>query len=189
MAYDLARLHAQAGEQTRRFLAAIPADAWAHVSNCPPWTVRDLVNHLVAENWWTPELIHGKSIAEVGDRFDGDVLGDDPLAAYDASQTVAQAALDEPGAMDAPCAVSYGPVPGSVYAAHRLIDVAIHGWDFAASTGQDARLPDDLVQALWDLFKDQAEDFGRSGYFKPNVAVPPDADLQTRLLAIFGRQA
>jgi len=34
-------------------------------------------------------------------------------------------------ARSTPCAMSYGPVPGSVYADHRFIDVLIHGWDLA----------------------------------------------------------
>ena len=31
-------------------------------------------------------------------------------------------------------AVSYGPVPGEIYAGHRFIDVLIHGWDVAKAT-------------------------------------------------------
>ena len=73
----------------------------------------------------------GKTIEEVGDRLDGDVLGTDPLRAYDDSSIVAAAVFREPGAMERPCAVSYGPVPGSVYCGHRFIDVLIHGWDVA----------------------------------------------------------
>ena len=82
----------------------------------------------------------GKTIDEVGDRYDGDVLGDDPSAAYDASARVAGDAFARPGAMEAPVAVSYGPVPGEIYAGHRFIDVLIHGWDLAVATGQDSTL-------------------------------------------------
>jgi uncharacterized protein (TIGR03086 family) len=75
------------------------------------------------------------------------VLGGDPLSAYDASAQVAAAAFEAPAALDAPCAVSYGPVPGSVYAGHRFIDVLIHAWDLAVATGQDTTLDIDLVEA------------------------------------------
>ena len=100
-------------------------------------TVRDLVNHVVSGNFWVDELMAGKTIEEVGDRLDGDVLGEDPVAAYDASAQVAAAAFKAEGAMERPAAVSYGPVPGEVYCGHRFIDVLIHGWDLAASTGQE----------------------------------------------------
>jgi hypothetical protein len=42
--------------------------------------VRDLVNHVVAEEFWTAPLLRGKTIREVGSQFDGDVLGEDPLS-------------------------------------------------------------------------------------------------------------
>ena len=44
------------------------------------WTVRHLVNHLAGEDLWAPPLLAGSTIAEVGDRFEGDVLGAEPLA-------------------------------------------------------------------------------------------------------------
>jgi hypothetical protein len=74
----------------------------------------------------------------VGDRLDGDVVGNDALAADEKSATLAAATFEAPGALAAPCAVSYGPVPGSVYCGHRFIDVLIHGWDVAVATGQDS---------------------------------------------------
>jgi uncharacterized protein (TIGR03086 family) len=93
----------------------------------------------VSGNLWAAELTAGRTIDEVDDRLDGDVLGDDPLGAYDASATAAAAAFELPSTLDAPCAVSYGPVPGSVYAGHRFVDVLIHGWDVGIATGQDPR--------------------------------------------------
>jgi len=38
------------------------------------------VNHLAGEDLWAPPLLAGSTIAEVGDRFEGDVLGAEPLA-------------------------------------------------------------------------------------------------------------
>src|SRR6516225_3393562 len=75
---------------------------------------RGLVNHLVAGNLWAAELAAGGTIEGVGSRLDGDLLGDDPAAAYAASASASAAVFRRPGALDAPCAVSYGPVPGSV---------------------------------------------------------------------------
>jgi uncharacterized protein (TIGR03086 family) len=121
--------------------------------------------------------------------FDGDMLGDDPARAYDDSAVVAAAAFRAPGAMDAPCAVSYGPVPGSIYCGHRFVDVLIHGWDIAKSTGQDATLLPDLVDACWQVLEPQLELLVASGLFGEAVPVADDADAQTRLLAVLGRRA
>src|SRR3712207_7783209 len=75
--------------------------------SCEGWDVRELVNHVVSGNFWAGELARGKTIEEVGDRLDGDVIGDDALTAYDASARAASEAFRAPGAMEAPCAVSY----------------------------------------------------------------------------------
>ena len=89
--------------------------------------------------------------------------------------------------MDAPCAVSYGPVPGSVYAGHRFIDVFIHGWDLAAATGQDTALDPGLMQACRQVLEPQLEVFRGAGALGAEVAVPPGASVQARFLARLGR--
>ena len=186
---DLLAAHRQALDATRGLVAGVGADTWAAASPCEGWDVRELVNHIVTGNWWAAELAAGRTIEQVGDRLDGDVLGDDPLAAYDASAEAAHAAFAAPGALDAPCAVSYGPVPGSVYAGHRTLDVAIHGWDLAAATGQGRTLDPALVDALWEIVTPQADLLRGSGMFGGDVEAPPGADSQTRLLALLGRDA
>ncbi|MEO5975463.1 MAG: maleylpyruvate isomerase N-terminal domain-containing protein, partial [Ilumatobacteraceae bacterium] len=112
---DLAQLHRQALAATRNVIAGIKSDQW-HVSTpCAEWDVRELANHLIAGNWWAAELANGATISSVGDRLDGDVLGTDPLRAYDDSAAVAANVFEREGVMSAPCAVSYGPVPGAMY--------------------------------------------------------------------------
>ena len=189
MDVDLPELHAQALDATRRNVAGVGRGQWGDASVCDGWTVRELVNHVVTGNYWAEELASGKTIEAVGDRLDGDVLGDDPTAAYDDSAARAAAAFRAPGAMDAPCAVSYGPVPGSVYCGHRFLDVLVHGWDVAKSTGQDTRLDPDLVEALWVVVEPQLEMLAGSGAFGTRVDAPPGADRQMQLLEALGRRA
>jgi len=187
MALDLPKLHEQALAQTRRYMAGIRDDQWDASTPCAGWTVRDLANHVVSGNLWAAELARGKTIAEVGDRLDGDVLGADPLAAYDESATAADVAFRAPGAMEAACAVSYGPVPGEVYAGHRFLDVLIHGWDLARATGQDTALPPDLVEGCWAVVEPQRDLLVGSGMFGDHHDVPAGADRQAGLLALLGR--
>jgi uncharacterized protein (TIGR03086 family) len=187
-AFDLADVHARALRATGLLVAAVGSDQWANPTPCDDWDVRTLVNHVVSGNWWAGELAAGKTIEEVGDRLDGDVLGDDPAAAYESSAVVAEAVFRAPGAMDAMCAVSYGPVPGSVYAGHRFIDVLVHGWDLAKGTGQGTTLDAELAEACWAVVEPQAELLRGSGAFDTDVAAPEGADTQTRLLAALGRR-
>ena len=146
-----------------------------------------LVNHLVSGNLWAAELATGAAIEDVGSRFGGELLGADPAGAYAESAAAAAAAFGRPGALDAPCAVSYGPVPGSVYARHRFCDVFIHGWDLAAATGQDTRLDADLVQACRDVIEPQLHSFRDAGALASPLPVPPGASAPARFLAMLGR--
>ena len=124
----------------------------------------------------------------MGDRLDGDVLSAGPAAACAASARAASDAFRRPGALDAPCAVSYGPVAGSVYSGHRFIDVLIHGWDLATATGQDATLDGDLAEARRQVAEPQIGMLRTSGAFAEGRPVPPDASAQARLLAMIGRR-
>jgi uncharacterized protein (TIGR03086 family) len=189
MAVDLPKVHERALEHTYRYVDGVGADQWHAATPDAEWDVRTLVNHIVAGNFWVTPLVTGKTIAEVGNRYDGDVLGDDPAAAYRQSAKEAAEAFNAPGAMQAPCAVSYGPVPGEIYAGHRFIDVLIHGWDLAKGTGQDATLPPDLVEACFEVVEPQKKLLAGSGMFGSDVKVPEGADRQTLLLAELGRMA
>jgi uncharacterized protein (TIGR03086 family) len=185
---DLPEVHARALEATRAYIAGVGADQWNDPTPCEGWDVRELVNHIVSGNYWADELGHGKTIEEVGNRLDGDVLGDDPVSAYDDSAARAAAVFREPGAMERQCAVSYGPVPGEIYAGHRFIDVLVHGWDVAKATNQDTTLDPDLVDACLAVVEPQAEMLAGSGAFATGVTAPPTASPQARLLAMLGRR-
>ena len=89
--------------------------------------------------------------------------------------------------LDAPCVVSYGPVPGSVYAGHRFFDVFIHGWDLATATGQDTTLDAGLMQACRAVIEPQLEAFRGAGALAGPLPVPPGAGAQARFLAMLGR--
>ncbi len=83
--------------------------------------------------------------------------------------------------------MSYGPVPGSVHAGHRFLDVLVHGWDLAVATGQDYALDPDLMEACTQIIEPQLDAFRGAGALAPEVAVPADASAQTRFLAMLGR--
>jgi uncharacterized protein (TIGR03086 family) len=185
---DIAELHAQALDQTGRIVAGIKPDQWHAGTPCDGWDVHALLNHLVAGNLWAAELGAGATIEDVGDRLDGDVLGADPAASYATSAATAAVTFRRPGALDAPCAVSYGPVPGSVYAGHRFLDVLVHGWDLAVATGQDPELDPGLIKACRDVIEPQAAAFRAAGVLGDEQPVPPDATDQQRFLAMLGRR-
>ncbi len=186
---SIAASHRRALDATGAIISRIRPDQWDAPTPCEGWDVRALTNHIVAGNLWAYELAGGKTIGEVGDRLDGDVLGDDPSGAYRRSAAAAAEAFEAPGALEAPCAVSYGPVPGAVYAGHRFVDVLVHGWDLAVSTGQDTALDPNLVADCLAVVEPQLDMLRGSGAFGDAIEVPAGTDDQRRLLAYLGRHA
>jgi uncharacterized protein (TIGR03086 family) len=182
-------LYVKAMESTRGSVNGVKTDQWHGPTPCSEWDVKQVANHIIGENLWAAELFQGKTIAEVGNRLDGDLAGDDPAAAYAASVAAATPAVSAPGAMEATCHLSFGDYSGSDYAAQLFMDVLIHGWDIATATGQDARLDPDLVQACLPIAEQLTTQFRSAGVYGENLPVDADADPQTKLLALVGRRA
>jgi len=101
------------------------------------WCVRDLVDHLVGEDLWAPPLLAGSTITDVGDRFEGDVLGADPKVAWTAASAEVVRAVEADGAMDRMVHLSFGDFPGSEYTLQLFADHTIHAWDLARAIGAD----------------------------------------------------
>ena len=185
---QMGELYARAMESAKRYVNGVRPDQWHGPTPCTEWDVRTLVNHITYENVWAGELFQGKTLAEVGDRFEGDLLGDDPIGAYSRSVEVARRAALAPGAMEVSTHLSSGETPGSEYASQLFLDQLVHGWDLAKATGQDTLLDPELVEAGMPLAEYTASVAVGSGAFAPPVQVAANADAQTRLLALLGRQ-
>lgn len=186
---DLITMFGRAVREFGSRVHLVEDDQWDAPTPCSEWNVRDLVNHLVYEDVWAPPLLEGKTIAEVGDRFEGDLLGDDPHKAWDEASASALAAARAPGALEKTVHLSFGDRPGSEYLSQLLNDHVIHAWDLARAIGADERLDAELVEWLFSRAKPLEDDLKQSGLFGNHVEVPEDADTQTKLLAVMGRRA
>ncbi len=166
---------------------SVKPDQFSRPTPCAAWDVRALVNHVVGEDRWVVPLLAGQSIAEVGDRLSGDLLGDDPQAADDAALAEARAAWRAPGAVDRIVHLSYGDEKASEYAMQLAADHLVHGWDVAAATGQDRSLPAEQVEAVAAWFAERQAAYQAAGLIADPVPLRDGASAQDRLLAAFGR--
>jgi uncharacterized protein (TIGR03086 family) len=186
---DVAELYRRGIDQFGGRVHAVKDDQWHLPTPCTQWDVRALVNHLTYEMRWSVPLFQGKTIEEVGDGFEGDLLGDDPKGAWDDAAEQAAAAVQAEGMMERLVHLSFGDVPGSEYAMQLHADLLIHGWDLARATGGEERLDPELVRACSTWFREREELYRAGGAIGPRPELPPGADAQTELLAAFGRSA
>jgi uncharacterized protein (TIGR03086 family) len=182
-------LFRRGAERFGHHVQAVREDQWRLQTPDTEWNVRALVRHIVHELLWAPELFAGKTIAEVGDRFEGEVLGDHPQDAYAIAASAAIAAVEEPGALERTVHLSYGDVPGRHYAFEMANDLWIHGWDLARAIRADERIDPDVAEVLYRFYQPLEPGLKASGMFGRQVDPPPGADTQTKLLAVMGRRS
>lgn len=185
---DLVELFRRSIDQCTTLIENVPPDRWQSPTPCTDWDVRSLVNHLTGEQLWAPHLVAGETIEQVGDRYDGDVLGDDPGSAWRAAVPASVAAFAEPGALDRTVHLSYGDESCREYLTQMLTDAAVHGWDLARATGGDERIDPNAAALLLDHWTEQQDLVRASGVFGTAIDVGADADTQTKLLALLGRR-
>lgn len=186
---DLVDLYRRSLQEFDARVQLIKDDQWDNPTPCTEWSVRDLVNHIVYEDRWTPPLMEGQTIEQVGDKFDGDLLGSDPKGAWNDASGAALASVEAKGALDRTVHLSFGDTPASEYVKQLFNDHVIHAWDLARGIGADDELDVELVDALYSWAKDQEELLRASGAFGDHVPVPDGADTQTKLLAVMGRRS
>ncbi len=177
----------RAAEIFRAHVHAVDDVRWCGPTPCRDWTVRNLVNHMTSEHLWAPELLSGRSVAEIGDAYAGDVLGEDPVAAWDAAIDASLRAWSTTRD-SATVNLSRGETPVTEYAEEMLLDLLVHGWDLGRGLGSDARLDPELVEHVLAYVEPRADDVAASGFFgSPSRLDPPDGDPQARLLVLLGR--
>ena len=181
--YDLARAEFDAR------VSQVGDDQWSAATPCRDWDVRALVGHLVDEARWVPYLLGGGTPADAGDRFDGDPLGADPVAAWHEQSAAATAALHVEGALDHAVVLSRGETSARDYLWELTCDLAVHAWDLARAIGADERLDPELVRRIT---RSSTRTRSRSGP-RPVSSTrrwrsPGHSDLQTQLLGLYGRR-
>jgi uncharacterized protein (TIGR03086 family) len=132
-------------------------------------------------------LLEGKTIADVGDRFENkDLVGEDANATWADAQATAIVAASAPGALEGSVNLSYGDRSGDYYVAEVTTDLIVHGWDLAKAIGADTSIDPEVAKwAYGDLAPKLAG--GRMGAFADEVALPDGADPAAKLIAFTGR--
>lgn len=180
---DLAQTRAAA------VIGAITLDDLDRPTPCTEWSVRDVINKMVASTMVftsfgrrekpdpTLDLIHPKEI-----------IGNDPLGVYLTASLACREAWRAPGAMDGLAPSTQGEFPAKSVINARIFDTTILSWDVARATGVPHGIDDEqaayvlrIAQALVGLVRgrDQAR------YAEPIDAT--GAPLVDQMVAATGR--
>lgn len=174
-------LHDRGLDATAAVVARVRPDQLGLPTPCADWDVRGLLGHLVEAN---------RMFTVAAGAEPAEVLGDDPLKAYEVSTEEVRRAWHRPGLLDGEVTLPFGTFPGWVAVRMHFVDHLVHGWDLAAATGQDATLDPELAQEAFAEMSEALVDAPRGPQlpFGPAVDWPPDAPVHERLVALLGRR-
>jgi hypothetical protein len=163
------------------FSAPVPKE-WGQLES--PTLLGILGRHAYDEAW-IPDVIAGRAAAD-GDPFaDADLLGDDPIAAYDALNDAAAAAVHK-GDIAETFRFTYGDYPADEGFAHLATYRAFQAYSIAKHFGIPFHLSPELVDGFTAHVVPHADEWRQWGVFGPAIDPPADADDETRLLSTLG---
>ena len=148
-------------------------------------SLREIVCYHAYDSAWVPDVLAGRTIAEVGDVHEHvKTAADCDYRVHSEAAVAAARALDDE---DRVVHLSYGDFPAREYFRHVTSFRGFRVFDIARWIGASTEMPPDLVQGMWDELEPHMEAYRAMGVYGPAVAVPDGAPLQDRLLALSGR--
>jgi uncharacterized protein (TIGR03086 family) len=129
------------------FAAAVEAvepHHWEQPSPCSEWSVWDVINHVVAGEHFTTEVLGGASLAAAVEAQVGlDPQNPDLVSQVVAASAVALTAFE--GSLERTVEHRVGTITARRMLGFRIIDELGHTWDVATATGQSPNLDTDAL--------------------------------------------
>lgn len=163
-----------------------PAD-FDNPTPCSEWDLRALTGHMLYEIAWVPDLLAGKTIAEVGDKYEGDLIGADLQSSWNKLAELAAQAITQidPGST---VHLSYGNVSAEHYINEIGGDILIHAWDVGQAMQCSVWFEKNIAEDIYTMVLPRKDEFATSGLFGEPKPVPDNSPIQVKLLALFGRE-
>jgi uncharacterized protein (TIGR03086 family) len=178
-------------QSTRAFVAGINAPEMDLPTPCAGWDVRSVLSHLVGTLSLGKALLSSEAPdvpMTPGDLPAGDVLGGDPLGAYDRGVEQLLATAAGPEMLEGTRSTPFGEMPVAMLAGFTTLDIAVHGWDLAKATGQSPVLASGLATHVLEFARTAVTHDSRAPRIGPEIFVGNGASLTDQLMAFMGRQ-
>ena len=155
---------------------------------CASWTTRDLLNHIIGGADMFAAAFGGAPVLDISGRMP-DVIGDDPMGAFELAAGRFGEATQQPGAMEQVIELPFGPMTGRTFLRFVAFDLTVHTWDVASVTGSEVEFPEELLEEITSFAHHVLDTVPRSELLCADpVASPPGASPLEVLVAYSGRQ-
>jgi uncharacterized protein (TIGR03086 family) len=170
-----------------RYIDKVTAESFHQATPNAEWDVRTLAAHMLYELCWSAEIMAGKKPSDVGDVYEGDLIGDALQANWHAAAERAMGAARSTQ-LESVAHLSRGDVPMEDYVREISADLLIHTWDIGEGISEPVIFEDHLIKEAAAYLEPRVGEYEKKGLFAPSIIVPETADAQTRLLAMTGRR-
>jgi uncharacterized protein (TIGR03086 family) len=161
-------------DQLAALIDAVPGGASDGATPCSPWTVTDLVDHLVAAPSRFARMVRGQDIDWSAPTPSA---GPDPAGQFRSHAADLLRAVADRTAPDAPVAVDW-----------QCAELAVHTWDLATAVGRStADLDAAVAERGLTFMRANLTETNRSPAFGPEQPAPEGADAYQRIAAFSGR--
>ena len=175
-------------ETLRDLIKGTKPEQLSAATPCANWNVRGLINHFVTGAPMFAAAFRGEDVQIDPDAPVPDMVGDDPLASFDAAIKDFRDAADAPGAMDKVLNLPFGQIPAPFVIELLKFDLLVHAWDLSQATGQKFEPPADLTEQTLETARNMLSTEMRNGdTFAAEVTPPSSATPIERLAAFTGR--
>ncbi|GAA1945271.1 TIGR03086 family metal-binding protein [Kitasatospora viridis] len=178
---------AEAAAEAARIARGVRPEQLGEPTPCTEFDARALVNH------WVLYTSHGLEHRARRTELPGELTARDFTAdadwaeAYAAQLDRGVAAWADPAAWAGEVDLGGMTVPAGSVARMLVMELLLHGWDVARTTGQRVAVSEELGALLLAVVEENVELFRQYGGFADPVAVPADAPVLDRALAASGR--
>jgi uncharacterized protein (TIGR03086 family) len=127
-------------------IARIGEHDWQRPTPCDEWTVRDIVNKMVASTAMFAWFARRERLDPPHDLVHPpELIGDDPLGIFQAAAAACRAAWRSPGALEGEAPSTVGHFPATAVLNARIFDTTILAWDVARSLNLPHGIDDQLA--------------------------------------------
>jgi uncharacterized protein (TIGR03086 family) len=178
---------AECAAEAARIARGVRPDQLADPTPCPGYDLRTLVNH------WVLYTSHGLEHRARRTTLPEEMTTRDFTAepgwaeAYAAQLDRALAAWADPAAWEGEIDMGGTPMPAASMAEMIMLELALHGWEVARTTGQEYRVSDKTGEEILRIVGEFAEMYRQYEGFGEPVTVPAGAPAFERALGLSGR--
>lgn len=184
-------LFVKSNEHLGRVVDQVGSEQWSlalpEKASWNPQNLTRAVAYHAFDDAWVPDSLAGRTEAEVGDRYTSVLDTPEPRSVYRQYNVRAREAVAAFTTLDTVTHLSYGEFSAREYLQHITSFRTIRTFDIARLIGVDPQFDTEFLEGVESEYSPLMSQYREMGVFPDPIPVDAGATLETRVMAMFGR--